>query len=94
MYIDDILLCAMFVRFYFLVIGITMLLPSNSDLVGKRLASDFKFKPNFIFLVKANLMRYKARTTLLIFGISVIFFAAIIRIFERPFYTEIGELDF
>jgi hypothetical protein len=60
MFLDDILLSLMFFRFYFLVIGLTMMMPTNAHLYSKRLANDAGFDPSFFFTIKACLMKYKA----------------------------------
>ena len=94
MYVDDILLSLMFIRFYFLIIGITMFAPTNSSLYVKRAAFDKGFKPDFFFQVRANLARFQIRTILIISLLSITFFSYTIRIYERPFYSEIGSNDF
>jgi hypothetical protein len=58
MFIDDMLLSLMFLRFYFLIIGINMFAPTNASLYTKRAAYEAGFAPNFFFQLRANLARF------------------------------------
>lgn len=49
MYVDEILLAMMFIRFYFLIDSVTLLAPINQDLNGKRIIKDLKLESNLKF---------------------------------------------
>lgn len=49
MYMDEILLTLMFLRFYFFLHSITLLAPMNHELFGKRIMKDMKLECNMSF---------------------------------------------
>ena len=55
MYFNDITFSIMFLRLYFLIMGLTVFAPTNSDLFAKRVAHEKGFEPTFMFQVKANM---------------------------------------
>ena len=89
MFFDDIMFSLMFLRMYFLIMALTIFAPTNSDLFAKRVAHDKGFDPNFMFQVKANMLRYKYLSILLMTCISVLFFAYTVRVYERPYFFVI-----
>ena len=94
MYLDDIMFSFMFLRFYFLVMAIAAFAPTNRDLFGKRVCHEKEFEPNFTFQVKANMIRYKYFAISIFSILSALFFGCTIRIFERPYYSSLGLLDY
>jgi hypothetical protein len=94
MYTDDVWLTIMFFRIYFLIMALTMLTPTNSDLFAKRLAQEHGFESGFMYQLKVNLARRAALTVGFICFFGVTFFAYEIMIWERPYWTEQGTLTF
>jgi hypothetical protein len=95
MYTDDILYSIMFFRLYIVIMALSMLMPTNSDLFAKRVAAEKGFKPNFWFQIKANMVRSKIVSIALICTFGVLFFSNLIMIWERPYWaTTGGQLEF
>ena len=44
--------------------------------------------------MKAAFLRYRCMSIFFMTTISVLFFAYVVRIYERPYYNELGYLDF
>jgi hypothetical protein len=49
MWTDDVLLTIMMGRIYFLIMALTMFMPTNSDLFAKRIAFEKGVEPDFFF---------------------------------------------
>jgi uncharacterized membrane protein YqhA len=91
---NDVFFSLMFLRVYFIIQAFTINSPTNSDLFVKRVAHEKGFKPTFMYQVKANMLRYNGLTVIIMTVTSVLFFAYTIRIFERPYFHTIGQVDF
>jgi len=94
MYTDDILFSLMFLRFFFMVQSLAAFAPTNKDLFGKRVCHEKQFEPNFTFQVMANMKRYKYLSIFLLSFFATAFFSCTVRIYERPYYQSVGQLDF
>jgi hypothetical protein len=94
MYTEDVLLTAMFFRGYFLIMALTMLIPTNSDLFAKRVASEKGFKPSFFFQVKAYMAKWKFSSIAFICLFGVLFFSFQLMVWERPYWSKQGQLMF
>jgi hypothetical protein len=71
-----------------------MLSPTNEYLYARRVYRDHGFKPNVSFDIKAAFLRYRCFSMLILSTFSVLFFAYVVRIYERPYYNTMGLLDF
>jgi uncharacterized membrane protein YqhA len=83
---NDIFFSFMFLRIYFIIMAFTIFAPTNSDLFVKRVAHEKGVNPNFMYQVKANMMRYNVMSINIMTICSVMFFAYTIRIYERPYF--------
>jgi len=94
MHLDEVLLCIMFIRFYFFIDSFTLLAPMNHHLSGKRIMKNLNLESKFTFQLKANLRSYPFASMTIAATVGIIYFAYIVRIFERPYWQQSGLLNF
>jgi len=81
----------MFSRIYFVLVALSMLSPINK-LYSKRLCIEHGFMPDYRFLVRANMIKHPYITMSSFSITAVVTFAALIRVFERPYYAFMFDL--
>lgn len=94
MHLDEILLCIMFIRFYFFIDSFTLLAPMNHLLSGKRIMKNLNLDSNLSFQMKANLRSFPFMSMTIAAAVGILYFAYIVRIFERPYWHQSGLLNF
>jgi hypothetical protein len=82
---SDIMTVASFIRIYFVMEAVFILLPLGS-LFSKKTCKNSGFNADFTFQLKAIYKERPAQFFIGIASISVLMFAFIIRIWERPYY--------
>ena len=87
-FINDFFLAAMFLRLFFILQTLIVFSPPNNKLVAKRVCFEQGIDPDFSFQVK---MAFKEKPVLVFFTsgiLTVVTLAALLRIFERPYYLQ------
>lgn len=83
---NDFFLACMFLRFYYVLQLLVVVSPPNDKLVGKRICHEQGIDPTFTFQMKTAFKNRPYLLFLVTFFWSVLAFASLIRIFERPYY--------
>ena len=89
-FLNEFLLVLMSIRFYFLARNVLNYC-DFLDAFSKKICRSYGFESGVFYTIKCLMVINAEKTVLYIFFSTILFFAYVVRIFEVPYYREIGN---